>query len=229
MKERASSVEAKRKILSACVQLFIQKGYNNTTLSEILRTAHVSNSTFQNLFKAKEGVLPELIKMMFAGQFDAARSVNLENVSPVYIYALETAIQMTLTELNENLRDIYVEVYTNRETSEMIFKRTASELLQIFGKYNPNYTESDFYELDIGTAGIMRNYMSRPCDQYFTLEKKLERFLRMTMCIYNVPKSEWDGVIKFVLGFDVRAAANGIMQKLFNSLAMQFHFELGAE
>ena len=49
---------------------------------------------------------------------------------------------------------------------------------------------SDFYESDIGSAAIMRGYMARPCDVYFTLERKLERFLQLTqMCIRDRLKS----------------------------------------
>ena len=49
---------------------------------------------------------------MFSNQFSMARGVVGTQLPPVYVYAAETAIQMTLTELNENLREIYVESYT---------------------------------------------------------------------------------------------------------------------
>ena len=61
------------------------------------------------------------------------------------------------------MRDIYLEAYSHTEASEYIYQHTSSELYRIFGPYLPSYTESDFYELEIGSAGIMRGYMSRPC------------------------------------------------------------------
>ena len=62
------------------------------------------------------------------------------------MYAVETSIQLALTELNENLRDIYLEAYSHTEASEYIYQHTSSELYRIFGPYLPSYTESDFYE-----------------------------------------------------------------------------------
>ena len=56
-----ASLEAKKRILSACVRLFLEKGYRGTTVAEIVREAHVSVSTFQNIFHAKDGVLIEQI------------------------------------------------------------------------------------------------------------------------------------------------------------------------
>ena len=187
---RRDSMESRKRILSACVKLFIEKGYNSTTMAEIVSEANVSNSTFQNLFRSKSGVLMDLVEFMFRNQFGITRKIVDEDEIPALVYAVETAIQMTLTELNENLREIYVEAYTNAATADYIAQKTSAELYKIFGVYMPECSESDFYELDIGTGGMMRGYMERPCDQYFTLEKKLERFLTMTLKTYCVPEKE---------------------------------------
>lgn len=85
---------------------------------------------------------------MFDNQFASARNVS-DSLPLVYIYAVETCIQMTLVELNENLRDIYVETYSNGRTMEYVFERTSVELYKIFKQYNPSYSESDFYEMEI--------------------------------------------------------------------------------
>lgn len=224
---RRDSEEARKRILSACVRLFIEKGYISTTMAEIIREAQVSNSTFQNLFHSKDGVLMDLAEFMFSNQFNVAKQHATQQLPPVYLYAVETSIQMTLSELNENLREIYVEAYTSPKIAEYIIQKTSSELYQIFRSYLPECSESDFYELDIGTAGIMRNYMAKKCDKYFTLEKKLERFLRMTMGVYAVPEEEQRQVLAYIMKIDIRKTANHVMQQLFQALAMQFHFELG--
>ena len=49
---------------------------------------------------------------MFGNQFDISGKMVGENTNPVLLYAVETCLQLTLAELNENLREIYVEAYT---------------------------------------------------------------------------------------------------------------------
>ena len=105
----SASLPAKKRILTVCVRLFLEKGYKRSTLAEIIEKADVSYSTFQNIFRAKDGVLTELVEFMFSNQFAMARDEAGAKLPPVYVYAVETAIQMTLTELNENLREIYIE------------------------------------------------------------------------------------------------------------------------
>ena len=221
-----ASLPAKKRILTVCVKLFLEQGYKKTTVAQIVQQASVSNSIFQNIFRAKDGVLTELVKFMFSNQFAMARSTAGEQLPPVYVYAVETAIQMTLTELNENLREIYIEAYTQKEASEYIFRETAKELFQIFGPCQPELTERDFYFMEIGSAGIMRAYMAHPCDRELPLEKKLRAFLTMSLRAYHVPEDEIRSAIAFISGMDIRAASERVMHELFNALAMRFEFTL---
>ena len=223
---RYDSEDAKRRILSACVRLFIEKGYREAKMAEIIACADVSPSKFHNIFHSKDGVLEELTEFMFDNQFSLARRIMGEEASPVLVYAFETAIQMTLTELNENLREIYVEAYTQPKQVELINQKTATELYHMFGSYLPGYSESDFYELEIGTSGIMRGYMARPCDKYFTLNKKLERFITMTLQAYRIPETEIAEALDYVAKADIVATANAALQELFQTLAMRFNFVL---
>lgn len=222
----SASLPAKKRILTVCVRLFLEKGYKRSTLAEIIKKADVSYSTFQNIFRAKDGVLTELVEFMFSNQFAMARDEAGAKLPPVYVYAVETAIQITLTELNENLREIYIEAYTEKEASEYILRETAKELHGIFGSYLPDATERDFYNMEIGSASIMRGYMAHPCDAELTLEKKLRLFLTMSLRAYNVPKEETEQAIRFVEGLDIRTISEQVMQALFRALAMRFEFSL---
>lgn len=223
-----ASLPAKRRILAVCVKLFLEQGYKKTTVAQIVHKAGVSNSSFQNIFRAKDGVLTELVAFMFSSQFGAARSAIGEKLPPVYVYAAETAIQMTLTELNENLREIYIEAYTQQEASGYIFRETAKELYAIFGPYQPELTEEDFFHMEIGSAGLMRGYMAYPCDEVLTLEKKLESFLALSLRGYKVPEQELQQVLAFLDTMDIRTVAQRIMERLFHALEMRYDFHLGA-
>ena len=223
---RRDSSETKRKILTVCVRLFLEQGYKNTTVSQSVDEAGVARGSYLNLFPTKDRILLELTETMFGGQFGVARSIADSKLPPVYAYAVETAIQLTLTELNENLREIYIEAYTQKEASEFIFRETAKELYQIFGPYQPELTARDFYDMEIGSASIMRGYMAHPCDEELTLEKKLRLFLTMSLRAYNVPKEETEQAIRFVEGLDIRTISEQVMQALFRALAMRFEFSL---
>ena len=191
---------------------------------QILKEAQVSSSSFQNLFRSKDGVLLELVDFMFENQFGTARKVAGAELPPVYVYAAETALQITLTELNENLRQIYLEAYTQQRLLDYIQRATAKELHRIFGPYQPGLTEQDYYELELGTAGLMRGYMANPCTADFPLERKLEKFLTLALRGYKVPEDEVRQVLAFLAGLDIRGIAQKVMEELFRQLAMRYEF-----
>ena len=223
---RSDGLLTKKRILQSCVRLFLENGYRRTTMQQILREAQVSSSSFQNLFHSKDGVLLELVNFMFENQFGMARSVAGAALPPVYVYAAETALQITLTELNENLREIYLEVYTQERLLAYIQRATARELYQIFGPYQPELTEQDFVELEYGTSGLMRGYMASPCTADFPLGRKLEKFLTLALRGYKVPEEELQKVLAFLGGLDIRGIAQKVMEELFRRLAMRYEFSL---
>ena len=224
MAVRSDGMQTEKRILQACVRLFLENGYHQTTMVQILREAHVSSSSFQNLFLSKDGVLMELVKFMFENQFAIARSVAGVALPPVYEYAAETALQITLTELNENLREIYLEAYSQERLLDYIKRATARELHRIFGPYQPELTEQDFYELEFGSAGLMRGYMANPCTAQFPLERKLNKFVTLALRGYRVPEAELRQVLSFLAGLDIRGIAGSAMEELFRRLAMRYAF-----
>lgn len=226
---RKDGAKTRKKILSVCVRLFLQQGYKETTVTQIVREAGITRGSYQNQFPTKDAVLMELVKTMFSSQFDMARSIAGADLPPVYTYAVETSIQLALTELNENLRELYIESYTHPDTAEYIYLQTTSELKNIFAPYLPDHSESDFYDMEIGTSGLMRSYMAKRCDIHFPLQRKLECFLTAAMRVYRVPEEDQEKVLAFIAVLDIEAVASEIVQKVFAMLEMKFDFKLSSE
>lgn len=226
---RKDGAKTRKKILSVCVRLFLQQGYKETTVTQIVREAGITRGSYQNQFPTKDAVLMELVKTMFSSQFDMARSIAGDDLPPVYTYAVETSIQLALTELNENLRELYIESYTHPDIAEYIYLQTTSELKNIFAPYLPDHSESDFYDMEIGTSGLMRSYMAKRCDIHFPLQRKLECFLTAAMRVYRVPEEDQEKVLAFIAVLDIEAVASEIVQKVFAMLEMKFDFKLSSE
>ena len=91
-----------------------------------------------------------------------------------------------------------------------------------FSAYLPGCAECDFYEMELGTAGMMRGYMARRCDPYFTLERKIRRYLSMSLSALQVPAQEREQVIAFVAEIDMLAQARKVVDAVLASLSVQF-------
>ena len=184
--KQASGLLTQQKMLRAAVKLFLEKGYEGTTTAEIARAAGMPPSSFFRAFPSKKALLLELDKRMFSGQFALAEQHSAAQ-DPVLLYAVETAIQLHIAELTEPLRELYVTAYTLSSTSAYLYRSTAKRLEGIFGDYLPDAEAKDFYEMEIASTGMMRWFVAVPCDMYFTVERKIARFLECALKICNVP------------------------------------------
>ena len=209
--KQASGLLTQQKMLRAAVKLFLEKGYEGTTTAEIARAAGMTPSSFFRAFPSKEALLLELDKRMFSGQFALAEQHSTAR-DPVLLYAVETAIQLHIAELTEPLRELYVTAYTLPSTSAYLYRSTAKRLEGIFGDYLSDAEAKDFYEMEIASAGMMRSFMAVPCDVYFTVERKIARFLECALKLYNVPVERRREVTAPVLPLDLHAMAAGIIR-----------------
>lgn len=207
-----SGLVTQQKVLRSAVALFLEKGYTRTTTGEIATAAGIGQSSFFRVFPSKEALLLELVKRMFGGQFDLAGQHSSAE-DPVFLYAVETALQLHIAELTEPLRELYVMAYSLPTTADYLYHSTAKRLQTIFAAYLPDAEPKDFYEMEIASAGIMRGFMSVPCDLYFTPKAKITRFLDCTLRIYNVPEEKRAAVTATVLRMDLHTMALGIIQK----------------
>ena len=183
--KQASGLLTQQKMLRAAVALFLEKGYEGTTTAEIARAAGMTPSSFFRAFPSKEALLLELDKRMFSGQFALAEQHSAAQ-DPVLLYAVETAIQLHIAELTEPLRKLYVTAYTLSSTSAYLYRSTAKRLEGIFGDDLPDAEAKDFYEMEIASTGMMRSFVAVPCDMYFTVERKIARFLECALKLCNV-------------------------------------------
>ena len=67
-----SGMITRRKILSVSMKLFLEKGYEGTTAKEVADMAGIISGSPFFQFGNKEGVLLDLVRQMFDGQFATA-------------------------------------------------------------------------------------------------------------------------------------------------------------
>ncbi|MCM1023163.1 MAG: TetR/AcrR family transcriptional regulator [Prevotella sp.] len=65
----------KQELLECAYRMFIQKGYDQTSVDEIIAEAHIAKGTYYHYFQSKEAMLEEVINMMIAEETERAKSV----------------------------------------------------------------------------------------------------------------------------------------------------------
>ena len=211
--------ETKSKILHTAAKMFLEKGYNYTTMNELAKNAGI---TYGELFRVgvdKENILCELVAYVLEGQFESTKKL-LEGITDdkILFYAAETTLQLYMAESSEHMREMYNVSYSLPHSAQIIFKTITGKLEEIFKDWLPELETKDFYELEIASAGIMRNFMSVPCNMYFTMDRKVRRFLETTFLVYRVSDEKINEAIDFVSKFDFKEIASQVIDKMLSYL-----------
>ena len=204
--EEKGSVRSR--VLHAAAKLFLERGYQSSTLRRIADTAGVNYGSLCFAFKSKENILCELVAYVLEAQFEATERL-LRDVTDdkILFYAAETTLQLHIAESSEHMREMYNVSYSLPASTEIIQRQLTCKLEDIFHEQLPYFQTKDFYEREIASGGIMRGFMSVPCDMYFTMKRKVKSFLETTFLVYEVPKDKIAEAVEFVSRFDFEAIA----------------------
>ena len=211
--------EMKTKVLYVAAKLFLEKGYTETSLKEISSSADINIGSLINIFKCKENILCDLVKYVLEGQFKSvADFLKDQTDDKILFYAAETTLQLHMAESSEHIRDLYAAAYSMPNSMAIIQHTITGKLEEIFKAHLPDLETKDFYELEIASGGIMRSFMTVPCDMYFTMERKVKRFLETTFLVYRVPDEKINEATEFVLQFDFEALAQNTIEAMLSFL-----------
>lgn len=205
------------RVVLAAAELFMKQGFSNTSVKEISIESGVSENSIYYEMKTKEAIIAELIGYVVERQ----REIAVEKLKGItddklFMYCFEKVLQLYIAETNENIRELYTTVYSIPKTWDYIKEVNAEALKRVFGDRFPELYFKDFYELEIATGGIMRGYLTVPCNMYFTKKQKAKRYIETTLRIFHIDEETINSVFKFIIQFDFSKIANDTVNDLYN-------------
>ena len=222
IRSEAESRELYRKILTAATALFIQKGFERTTILDIAKLSGVPKSKILYEMKSKEEILGYLVTRFLDGVTSASDAVAKKLTDDkVLICVANEVLQIYMAEMNEDMRNLYLAGYSMPKTSEEVLKRRTDMMYEIFGEIFPDFELKDFYETEIASMGIMRAYMTVPCDMYFTIEAKAKILVTMLLRIYKAEDEKVNGALEFIRKIDFETVADKAVRSVFDELEIK--------
>lgn len=219
IRSEAESRELHRQILTAATAMFMQKGFEKTTLMDISKLSGVPKSKILYEMNSKEEILGRLVVRFLDGVTEASDAVSKKLTdNRVLIFIANEVLQIYMAEMSEDMRNLYLSAYSMHKTSEAIIRRRADMMYRHFSADFPGEELKDFYEREIASTGIMRAYITVPCDMYFTAEAKARKLVEMLMLIYKATEKETAEAFEFIEKIDFPTVAKKAVNDVFNEL-----------
>ena len=97
----AKGEKRKQELLNIAYQMFIQKGYEETSIDEIIAEAHIAKGTYYYHFPSKEATLEAVIDMMINNEVQRAQEILSAPISvPQKLMGVITSLRPKQNESN---------------------------------------------------------------------------------------------------------------------------------
>lgn len=188
--------ERRQKLLESAVKLFIEKGYFNTSIRDIIVLSEIGTGTFYNYFIDKEDVLTALLEE-FADKIISSIKVYYQEETDIYVRFVETKrVTMEVFIQNEALSEIYSRVAGASAPIDQCLQQFENRLIQF-------YTHNIEYGIKLG---VFNNIPVSPIAHSILA---IEKFLLYKWVVLKaITKEE---MIEMVVSFH-ETLANGLLK-----------------
>ncbi|WML39917.1 TetR/AcrR family transcriptional regulator [Neobacillus sp. OS1-2] len=136
--------DRKQHVIDAARQLFIDKGYQATSIQDILNYSGISKGTFYNYFSSKNELLITLFKMIYKKlDYDRSELLIGEDPSNIEIFIKQVELQLKMTRTNK-LLFLFEEVFVSNdeELKQLIREGQLRNLRWVYNRFIDLFGES---------------------------------------------------------------------------------------
>jgi AcrR family transcriptional regulator len=131
MKNAKSGIERRNEILDIAQEIFIRKGYEKTSVSDVVKTVGIAQGTFYYYFKSKEELLTAILERFAEHMAEAvSKIVHSEDYEVGLKIFLIIREIMTFEKGRENIIE-YVHRNENREMHKKIAEKVIAKMIPL--------------------------------------------------------------------------------------------------
>ena len=147
MKRMEKSNNLKNKIVEVTRRLFVNQGYQKTTIRQIIEEAGINIGTLYHFFRDKEDIF-----LRGAEQTDIELVALVESLTKyekdyVFKYAIYRALEFKMVEKSDKIAELYLESYSSWRMTQMVIPINWCAISFIFTntiKILPNRTTTGY-------------------------------------------------------------------------------------
>lgn len=153
-------------IINAALRLFAQKGYNATSITDIVEEAGIAKGLLYNYFKSKEHLLEEVIIEGFRSCLPPLDDLETRDKTPQNIFRkmLETMRDSfkTNTEFWQLYTRMFIQISQNKRVEEIFLKYSQTffgQLHELVSDLDKRNTEIETWKLAAQLDGVLLHFV----------------------------------------------------------------------
>ena len=199
MKTRKANREVvRKKIIKISRRLFLEQGYENTTVRQVLKKARLSTGSLYHFFKNKEEILLFALKDALLEMSSLTDSMAVKYNEPVLRYALGIAIGTSEIFKYKPLFNFYNAIYKNESAENFVISLKVTRMKNLLNDLNLHFTDNEIHSRVLAIHGATRALMLAKINKQLSanLHEIYSLIIKIALSEFNVPKEKIEKIIK---------------------------------
>ena len=199
MKTRKANREAlRKKIIKISRRLFLEQGYENTTVRQILKKAGLSTGSLYHFFKNKEEILLFSLKDALLEISSLTDGMAVKYNEPVPRYALGIALGASEIFKYKHLFNFYDAIYKNESAEYFMINLKVTRMKNLLNELDINFTENEIHARILAIHGATRALMLAKINDQLSasLEEIYSLIVKIALTEFSIPKKQIEKILK---------------------------------
>ncbi len=203
MKRKTHEKEVRKKIIKAARQLFLEQGFDNTTIRQITQKAEISTGTLYHFYKDKEDIFFHIADETFLKVI--AKSLELVPDEDIYLRLVcEMAIHIQSFLSNRNTAELYVIAYGSYKISEEVMLKQHPRMKAFINNKGSSLGEEDLPLISLTIKGLLHALALKAMNgEYLAPAEIIPQSSRLILSLLAVPAAEIDATISQLERLDI--------------------------
>jgi len=198
MKSRKANREVVRyKIVKISRRLFLEQGYENTTVRQVLKKARLSTGSLYNFFKNKEEILLFSLKDALLEISSLTDSMAVKYNEPMLRYALGIALGISEIFKHKPLFNFYNAIYKNESAENFMISLKVTRMKNLLNDLNLHFTDNEIHARVLAIHGATRALMLATINKQLSanLNDIYSLIIKIALSEFNIPRKKIDKII----------------------------------
>lgn len=155
MSRERQSEAVRRKVVATARRLFVEKGYEETTIRQISAAAGVSSGSIYHFFADKEGIFLDVVLEVFELTQDAADSVTTRPQDPYLRLALKWSGLVRLVSADRRVAELFAVAYHSWKITDVLLRAATERHQAMFASQLPDWDSNRFFAFSLVLKGVL--------------------------------------------------------------------------
>ncbi|HUN55148.1 MAG TPA: helix-turn-helix domain-containing protein [Smithella sp.] len=196
MTRTEKSNHIKNKIIEIARQLFVEQGYQKTTIRQIIEKAGINTGTLYHFFRDKEDIFLRGSEITDFELVALVERLTANEKDYVLKYAVYFALEFKMVEKSDKIAELYLESYCSLRMTQMAMPIDMARNKLYFHEYNKDFTKQDYYRISLALRGMRLMFVAERVHTGLNKFKEDTPFIiDSALRAFNVPKKRRDEAI----------------------------------